>query len=93
MWMSICRSPTETHVHCLFEEATRFMSTKLKDSNTQHIELEKKYVWAGGWVNTHYDFSKRMTGVSVAIRKRLVGWLLLPQNNTASWSFTVLAGC
>lgn len=35
------KGPTETHVHCLFEEATRFISTKVKDSNTQHIDLEK----------------------------------------------------
>lgn len=62
------QSPTETHVRCLFEEATRFMSTKSKDSNTQHIDLKEKIkVWAIGWVNTHYDFCKRMLGVRVAI--------------------------
>lgn len=57
------KSPSETHVHCLIEEATRLMFTKLKDSNTQHIDL-KKNVWAGGWVNTHYDLYKRMMGGS-----------------------------
>lgn len=36
------KSLTETHVHCPFEEATRFMSTKLKDSNTQHKLEETK---------------------------------------------------
>lgn len=84
----------------LFEEATRFMSTKSKRfkhaahrlGKKQKTKTNKKKVWAEGWVNTHYDFCTRMVGVSVAmvsLWKRLIGWLLLPQNNnnnnTASW--------
>lgn len=42
MWMSICKSPAETHVHCLFEEATRFMFTKLKRFKHAAHRLEKK---------------------------------------------------
>lgn len=85
----VCKSPTETHVRCLFEEATRFICTKLKRFKHAAHRLEKQNVRAGGWVNTHNDFCKRMTGeggVSVAmvsLWKRLIGcWLLLPQNNT-----------
>lgn len=64
------------------EEATRFMSTKWKDLNTQHIDLKKKR--ARGWVNTHYDFCKRMIwkGAQCCQWKPPAGWLLPPWNNT-----------
>ena len=66
MWMSFWKRPTETHVHCLVEEATRFMSTKLKDSNTQHIDLKKKQTkkHKGRRLSKHSlgFFCKRMTG-------------------------------
>lgn len=100
VWMSIWKSPTETHVHCLVEEATRFMFTKLKYSNTQHIDLKKHM---GQRLGKHslwfffFFFCQRMTGVSVtmvSLWKPLIGWLLLPQNNKmASWSLKALVRC
>lgn len=46
-------------------------------------------------LDKHYEFCKRMTGVSVtlvSLWKRSIGWLVPPHNNTVRWSFTVLAG-
>lgn len=91
------KSPTETHVRCLFEEATRFISTKLKRFKHAAHRLEKKNIRAGGWVNTHNDFCKGGSGGGQCrhgFSMEASDWLVAAffRIIRASWSFTVLAG-